>query len=63
MQSIEEVVAKFFLKILPNFVTIKTSTKTFARRCSPCHWEKETLEGIGNSLGSFFKVSKVTKMG
>jgi len=32
LQPIEEVVAKVFLKILPNFVTLKTSS----RRCSSC---------------------------
>jgi hypothetical protein len=34
--SIEEVVAKFFLKILSNFVTLKISTKTSTRRCYLC---------------------------
>jgi hypothetical protein len=47
LQPIEEVVAKFFLKILPNFVTLKTST----RRCSPCsalleHKEKDWVDGM-----------------
>jgi hypothetical protein len=34
--SIVKVVAEDFLKFFPNFVTLKTSSKTFARRCSPC---------------------------
>jgi hypothetical protein len=36
LQPIEEVVAEVFLKTFPNFVTLKPSAKTFARRCSPC---------------------------
>jgi hypothetical protein len=31
-----EVLAEVFLIILLNFVTIKTSSKTYATRCSPC---------------------------
>jgi hypothetical protein len=26
-------------------------------------WEKEILEGIGNTLGSFVKILEVTKLG
>jgi hypothetical protein len=37
IQQIEEVVAEDFLKILANFATLKTFTKTSTRRCSPCN--------------------------
>jgi hypothetical protein len=36
-QSIEEVVAEVFLKFFPIFVTLKTSAKTYDRRCFPCN--------------------------
>jgi hypothetical protein len=36
LHPIDEVVVEVFFKNFPHFVTLKTSTKTFSIRCSPC---------------------------
>jgi hypothetical protein len=53
-QSIEEVVVEVFLKILPNFITLKTFTKTSTRRHSPCSVSKLT-KSFSTSFEVFMK--------